>query len=689
MREDSHWLALPAAVARFLHDPLEVPAREPAVHRVEGATDPAELMGAHLPDALAAQAHALAGRHREAREAMQRALALLESAATDPSQTPAERLHLRTLSALALGFIAREALLEHPAGASGEGDMAEALRRRPDLSYLWRLQAERSARLSRIVEAIEALDRADALGLPAQGLLNATLAAAWVLEEEPIDLGRLQRVERRFFNARRPHEPGEGERGLSEFWHGRLLLAMAEASGGVDAAEAGGSPDAVHQLARRALAQLRQAELLLTGEGAKTAASWAEQARRRLPADEPAEPLEHAMLALRLERADAAAAARALPRDVRPGWRGVAQAIAQCPAASHDGSSAIDLLVPVLRDLRRAEPRRIPLPQRIKLAVPTSLAPDDAAMRQVIGDGQRSPTPSITRLREEILRRYGVELPGVHLRGDSPIVSLSVDGVRVATYLVPPWPQRLRIGRRGRPTVEAGRRPDEDWLESGLDWFGLAAWLEPESDEIGKGLAGGLLASVFASVHLVRYLDRFIGTRDLARLELRVVRPGPVLTMLRLLAADRTPLVAAELDEPTRLVDSRALPPLEGVQAYRARPAIQRRLWGARDRHRGERDLDDAPRDLAARLRAALPAADVPDRIAGLSAMLVDELVAWAEACLDERSCVLVGDPALQPWLRALLRPRWPDVPVLTKEERSAGLRPADLLGSAPGTDGA
>jgi len=689
VREDSRWLALPAAVARFLRDPLQVPAREPAVHPADGATDPAELMGAHLPDALAAQAHALAGRHREAREAMQRALAVLESAAIAPSQTPAERLHLRTLSALALGFIAREALLEHPAGATGEADMAEALRRRPDLSYLWRLQAERAARLNRIVEAIETLDRADALGPPAQGLLNATLAAAWVLEEESIDLGRLQRVERRFFNAGRPHEPGEGEKGLSEFWHGRLLLAMAEAAGGVDAAEAGGSPDAVHQLARQALAQLRQAELLLTREGAKAAASWAEQARRQLPADEPAGPIEHAMLPMRLERADAAAAASALPRGIRPGWRSVTQAIALCPATSPDGSGAIDLLVPVLRDLRRAEPRRMPLTQRIKLAVPASLAPDDAAMRRVIGDVQRTPTPSIARLREEILRRYGVELPGVHLRSDSPTVSLSVDGVRVATCLVPPGPQRLRMGRRGRSTSDAGRRPAAGRLESGLDWFGLPAWLEPENDQNRKGLAGGLFAGIFASMHIVRYLDRFIGTRDLARLELRAVRPGPVLTMLRILVADRTPLIAAELGEPTRLVDSRALTPLEGVQAYRARPEIQRQLWGTRDRHRVQHDLDDAPRDLASRLRAALPAAGVSDRIAELPATLDNELVIWAEACLDERSCVLVGDPALRPWLRALLRPRWPDVPVLTKEERAAGLRTAGVLSAAAGTDGA
>ncbi len=672
MSEDKGWLAMPAAVARFLHDPLAVQGRGPAGHPAADATQPAELMGTHLPDALAAQAHALSGRHHEARNAMQRALKSLETAAADSSLTATDRLHMRSLTSLALGFIAREALLADPAGQGGEAQMAEALRRRPDLSYLWRLQAERLAQLGRIDDAIETLDRADALGSPKQTLFHATLVARWTLEEEPAKLDRLQRVERRFFGGSRPHESEDGEKGLAEFWHGRLLLAMSEAADGIDEAKAGARSEAVLRWARSALEQLRRAELLLSGEAAEAAAHWSERARQRLPVDEP---LERAMLASRLERADATAAARLVVPGERPNWRGLAQVIAQFPTVSSDGPGAIDLLVPVLRDLHRTEPRRLPVPQRIKLAIPASLAPDDAAMMTVIGDGPRKPVPSIARLREEVLRRFGVEMPGVQLRGDSLAISMSLDGVRLATHLVPPGPQRLRLRRRDRTAADTGRPPSLGRLESGLDWFGLEAWLEPETDAAGVGLPAGLLASVFASVHVVRYLDRFIGTRDLARLELQTARPGPVLTMLRVLAADRTPLVATALRDLCRLVDSRELTPLQGVNDYRALPEIRGRLWGARDRRLVECDFDKAPEDLATRLRAVIPAADVPDRICGLSPALVDEILAWAGEHLPERSCVLVRDPELRPWLRALIRPRWPDVPVLTTAERSTSLR--------------
>lgn len=684
MSADGRWLAMPALVARFLHDPLALPRPDASARRTAGAPEPAELTGAHLPHALAAQAHALAGRHRQAGEAMQRALVLIEAAAADRLRTTADWVHLRTLASLAQAFIAREASLEDPAGALGNAPLAQALQRCPDLSYLWRLQAERHAQLARVDEAIDSLDRADALGPASLTPSHAAMATAWALAHRPADLPLLQRVARRFFRDGPPPGASGTDRGLAAFWHGRLLLGMAEAAAagaGEAAQDAARTADAVRQ-ARLAIERLHQAELLLTGEAAQAAASWAEQARRQLPADEPIDP---AMIAVRLERAQASAAAGLLGAGGLPSWRGLAQAIAQLPAAPPEGPSPMSLLVPVLRELRRADPRHLPSSQRIRLALPANLLPDEAASVELIGAARRTTAPSLAHLRRMLLRCFGVELPGVLVSGDAPSLSIAVDGVRIAALPMPLGPQRLC--REQRTTAAAGASgPAAGRRASAGDWFGRPVWLEPVRAQDDAGTPGSLFAGVFASVHLLRCLDRFVGMRDLTRLALPVAHPGPVLTMLRLLAADRTPLIAAELAEPARFVDSRELTPLEGVRAYRARPVIMRRLWGARDDRLTPHDFDDAPGDLAARLSAALPAADVPDRLAGLPSPLVDAVMEWAEQHLKGPCCVRVRDGALRTWLRALLRPRWPDVPVLTIAEHAGGLPSGRQLSTQTGS---
>jgi hypothetical protein len=107
---------------------------------------------------------------------------------------------------------------------------------------------------------------------------------------------------------------------------------------------------------------------------------------------------------------------------------------------------------------------------------------------------------------------------------------------------------------------------------------------------------------------------------------------------------------------------------LDAAEAYRRLPAVAPRLWGASTAHADAPLPADLEDDLHTHLRRVGGASHLPDA----SARRLED---WARASLrgDTRWRVRVSRAALRPWVRALLRGRWPDVPVLADgEQRTA-----------------
>ena len=673
------WLALPAAVARFLRDPLGAPVEgEQALAPLE--VPAAELASIHLPFALKAQGLALRDRHADAILAMEEARRELvkwdgwpySMAPSQRPEEPVDALHRRTLVALADAFIVQERLKQQDPSAwtpsqcrQADQTLAAALQARPDLPYLHRVRAQLCARLGRLDDALEALDRAEALGPPGDGVGDALSAASWLLAGS-LDgrLEDLRRVERRFFDGPRREQAVAASRdpGHALFWRARLVLAQAEAS-------ASGAAEA-----KRAAGLFRRAERELDGDEAEAAATWLDRAWRATQAPGGA-PLDLPLVIRRLKRNGADAAAQALGGDGRlPSWHAVAQAIERCPQpAAARPVDPVRLLEPVVRARRGLEPQRTrPPTQRIVLSLSSNLIPDESSFATITRDaGDEAPTTA--RLRTELRKRHGIELPGLLLRqiesGDAPgdpaaamaILSISLDGVPLGTDYLPAGDGRLRLVPRGTSMAADGL------AKMPLHWFDQEAWLDKRARDatLPGSFDPGLVANLFALQHVLRRLDELVGPQDLLRLELADLNPRPVLAMLCILAACRAPLEAGPaLRDLAGRAATGAESPQSAAQAYRELPDIRPRLWG-RDGTFAARRLDD---ELASALEAAVPRR--PGGAASLPRSLVDRLHAWARARLDEeRCCVVVQAGALRAWVRALLRPQWPDVPVLADSE--------------------
>ena len=210
-------------------------------------------------------------------------------------------------------------------------------------------------------------------------------------------------------------------------------------------------------------------------------------------------------------------------------------------------------------------------------------------------DSDDAAAPATNQLRQRLLDRFGVVLPGVRFRPASErALSMVIDGTRLPTYPVPEGRLRLRLGER--------RGKEEKLTAVPFDWFGTEVWLDSQepAPDAADAYDAGLLANVFALHHLLRRLDQFIDLRTLEQLKLDDLKPAaPVLAMLRILAADRTQLqVNKALHEHAASAAAKEVSPLGAAEAYRALPETRPLLWGVGDGHVGLQ-LDDDEEDLA------------------------------------------------------------------------------------------
>jgi hypothetical protein len=694
-----HRPAVPTEVARFLRDPLYYRRQDiPPV-----ATAEVELGGSHLLHVADAQAHALHGHHAEAADAMQRALDILAPAQTT-LEMPADRLHRKLLVALARTFVAIQRALSGtaPAGPSAEIDLA--VRERPDIAYLHLQRAWLHRREGAAEAALTAIERANAVAGTESNLIYARAAALAVLDSGASE-ALLERVEQRFLAP--PATGGRRKRDVEHsrvlaYWRGRIALARAErlrASNRADKAvtpseaavaalgeasadqdELDGPADAQEQeeLSRAALAQARDLAALDKTDKAVTAAVVAlEEAAAEK--DELGRAAEGrlaqardlaAVCALRNGRTGPAAQLLSGQGDAAGGkalgidggaftWRALAQAVAD--AALPDGR-LLQHAVELLRTdwiTSRAQP---PAGHRIVVELPEDLMPDAAAYRLIIGkpDDQAKRELTTEALRRRVKYRYGIRLPTMFYRpvtfhGRIPrSFAIALDGIVLATMPAPLPKQRLVMVPRPaapRQTVASS---------AGLEWFGRDVL--PASD--GPGLAPSLLVNVFALKHLLRCLDACLGSDEFERLGLTSAPPAPVITMLRILAAERTPLT--QKDALRALMPTATDPDsaVEAAERYRQLPGVRRLLWGAGV---GFVDLP-LPEVLEAALAAGLVRAG---GAASLDDMLARRIEAWLHATLPAQGhCRVVLRRAwLRPWTRVLLRPRWPDLPTLSRAE--------------------
>lgn len=645
------------AVARFLRETRTAQVRSAAASQQPSDEWSDRLPGAgeELPAAqewlrglahpavaymVTAQAYSLDRRHAEAAECMGRALDVLLAPDLDPPpavwteevrkrpETPRERQFRRDMAALARMFVAGE---KFAAGrkvvALQEAELA--CDEQPSIAYLHEAHAELLYAAGRADAVLDALDRAAALRGVAQtreGRVNGAVLAAAAT----------------FYNSDASAEAPSPSNGVIR--PGRAVLGLRELL------DDGTTPPADKALVRHWLGLLSiEWSSRPTGVGAAGAPSHSEAARllTEVARDEAAAPEV---------RRNASAW---LPVAEGSPWR-----------ALHDGlrepGSRSEIVQTALR--KRAGIAARPTRHRMVVAIPDSLAP--AASLELLLDGppeDDDANPTVEGMRRLVRTRYGIGGPTVLLQPLTNAipnrVEISLDGVPLAAsdvgsgdawFLLPP-------GAEASPT-------------RALDWFGRPllgsrskAGTEAAQPDGGTPVPAAARAIIFAAQALVRHLDRLLDARHASDLGLAALPYASWSPTLRLLLADRVPLTQADaLHATIASVACGAATPLQAAERYRSFPSVRSALWGV-EPDRKELGL---PSDGAARLAACVPID------AGASAMGIGEgdardLEAWAGKGVASSSHVrvVVDDAVLRPWLRTLLRPRFPDLPVMARHE--------------------
>lgn len=667
------------ALAAFLGDPdAEAPSRLPP-----GAPGLAGTQGTGAAVAgqrLAFQAHAAgaAGErdraralHAEAAARFHLAVRALPDIDDDASDATRQLRLARSLALMALAHHAAAAGLADRAwdrfGRAAE-IAARAVAGQPLLPYLRLQQAEVLRLLGRPGEALDAIAAARPLSpdLASRLRLADTAADLAVASADPAIMAR---AEAEFLGPVMaedaddgPADPPEDAREARE-----IAWIVAFRSGRLDYARAEAARPRTEQslaLASRAVRRFRRSRALMPGDrerDAETLAGWRDDARR----------LE-GEIALSLGRADDAV--EAFAECPEPVWQRAAGTLAGWSRAGHPGRfAAAALLGPdpwsdpcraALRALAVAtEDRRDPAhaampppPEPIVVAVNDPLLTDEALANRIISG---TDLPSIAALRQRLVERHGLPLPGVRIRGvadeaEPRRIAVLLRGREAAT-LTPPEGALLALAHP-REAAAAGLAvldapaPRIDGLATA--WVG-PGWRPPEIAVAHPAFAllGVLEAAVLGA------MDRLVGLDEAARMlpGLGEESLAAGLAVLRHLLRERMPLgLPGVAEEVTRLVLSGARP--EAVMAeLRALPALRPSLWGNEPGRSAILVTPERERDL---LEGRLEALD--DALAGI-----------------ESPVLVVRRASCRASVRGAVAARWPELPVLAAAERECREGPA------------
>jgi hypothetical protein len=572
-------------------------------------------------------------------------------------------------------------------GMVDEGQQADGTQ--PLLPYLEQQRARRLLFQGRYAEAIAAFEQAVAIA----GAVSADEFAAYAIEIARIAV-RSDATSLLESSATRWLDPAAKEvretqlAGALAYWRGRVALAQAEAA-----------PDeeAGREAACRAIVRLNEASGL-DPSSAEAAESWLLEARRQLTLHAlrlgDAQPLAEA---LRREGNRSTAVEAVVGGELPPQSGQEADRSTTAPAArerfplswSALASSFKEIRTPFGQDLIQLAAANLmqkcimppAAPRRLVIELSASILSADPEAKRLIGreavteelDGEglapddRS-NPSIASLRRLLRSRFGVSLPGILVR-DVPssepfqriVVLLDNSLVYHATWGEAAWEMEVEHflrGSRAVPWLFASYRallPPEAGIETeGIDVVQYAAW------HLGRAV--------------LRSLPQLAGPEQARHLGLDDLPWKVTSPMLQLLLSDRTPLLerAALRDQATRAAADR-ISTAEAAEAFRHMPAVRSSLWGVegswKDRTLPPEDEAKLKQLLASEaLAGAVPGplfASI-NRAAGRPAPLAAAPVRGAREPALPR--LVVSDPVLRPWLRALL---WQhrDLPVVTASE--------------------
>jgi hypothetical protein len=646
------------------------------------------LAGDHIRHVLDAQALAFSNRARESAEAMKRALDQLGS--PPDSQATAAVRHRTLLRALGESFRRDQELL-----ASKVHGMVEEDRQtdgtEPLLPYLEQQRARRRLFQERFKAATDAFERAVAVAGP----VSADDRAAYAIEIARIavraaEAGSSDAKSLLGLSATRWLDPaaeraGETQLvGILAYWQGRVALAQAEAD---EEAEAG------RNAASRAIDRLSEVRRL-DPSSAEAAESWLPEARRQLVLHSvrlgDAQPLAEA---LRREGELSRVALPAVGGELPPQSRQEGDRSTVAPAAAESFTLSWSALASSFKEIgtpfgqkliqlaaanlmqKRIMPPPV-APRRLVLEVSENALRTDPEAKRLIGreveaneldeeglaPDDRS-SPDIRALRRLLWSRFRVSLPGTLVRplqSDEPL-------------------KRIRVLLDNIPVHEAVWAMEaEHFVRGGGDvswpFASYRALLPAEAGIETERIDDVQYAAWHLSRAVLRALPQLAGPEQAHHLGLDGLPSKVTNPMLQLLLADRTPLLERETLR-ARAMDAAKDPrsATASAEAFRRVPAVRSSLWGVEgsweDRRLPAAHETELRQLLSSDALAGAVPAELFEAINGAPGR--PTLLAAAPARGGEEPApprIVVSDPVLRPWLRALL---WqhPDVPVVTAGE--------------------
>jgi tetratricopeptide (TPR) repeat protein len=631
-----------ADMGRFLADPCAFRAAELA-----GSDGPFDwLTQAHIPWALRAQTHALNGEFAEAARAIQQVLEMLRPrdesaegrmAVSRPAISPRAFQVRRQLTALAQAFLAT-ALLAQGDGNGAKKQIECACRAQPSIAYLHQVHAEVLMANHEYAEAFDALDRAAVLSGAAQGtgarlnavvdLAIAAMRAMWAANEDQrgAAAGLLNRAAARLDGVlgQTLDDANANQRAAARFWRGRLALEQ----------------EGLRQANREPPEDIGTEHLALGQETRREAIDKAPSADRARA------------VALFKDLVNMQEAAKDW-RDAAEGWLAVARR--RPLRALHDrllrsqGQSdpfRDELVAALIDSINTAE--HLEVKHRLVLRIP-----DD-----MLGEGD------VERLigRSSGADKDAIDIPAFHAALDDAI------GIEPPPILI----VRIKGGEPGQVDVYLDGVPigSETLVDESIkrDWFGAMLSLpRPQA------------AIAVLAQSVMHHLDRMLDTGHARKLGVGDFPYAAWSPTLRLLLADRTPLHdRARLRSAVAAVAWGGTSPAEAAAEYRRSAVV--RLWGA------GLPTEAAPDDLLRPLAIAA-GRDGRRQAVVLAHDEADRIVQWASGQAEAATAALsfaVSNESVKarPWLRALLRDKLPNYPVLGLDALTA-TTDTDSLASA------
>jgi tetratricopeptide (TPR) repeat protein len=618
-----------AEMSQFLADPCAFRGAEPTTPDcgLDWLTQP------HVPWVLRAQGNALNGDFRGAEGAIRRALAMLgprdavedgwRAAALGPATSLRDVQGRRELAALAQAFLAGTLLAQGKKNYAKK-EIERACSSQPNIAYLHEVRAEVLMADNDHAEAFGALDRAAVLRGTAKDA-GTRLSAVIDLVIAAIRIKRAADAADKRSLAERQLKSSLAERLLNRA-AARLDALLRDKLDDAD-------PDQL------AAARFLRGRLALEQSTIREATDKAPAADRHLAII----CFEHVAIMKNVPEHWRERAEGWLAVAKGPPWRAVHDALAR----SRDESDPLtdELAAALIVSAGRPE-----IPQRLVLRVSAEMLPDDEAARLITraADADQN-TIDLPAFHRTVRETIGIEPPSVLISrivdGESGRVDVLLDAVPIGT---------------------------ESFLDEKIecDWFGVTRLL-PRAQA-----AVALLAE-----SVMRHLDRVLDAGHAQRLGVDDFPYTAWSPTLRLLLADRTPLHdRAALRRAVANVAWGKASPAEAAHGYRNSVGLP--LWGA-----GLPEAaapDDVLRPLAVLALCNVGRPYRPNEDAARAAVLAhdeaDRIVKWAtDQAQGSTSGVsfTVSDTTVQPWLRALLRDRLPDHPVLEPEPSSTARSPA------------